>query len=923
MSLKTIIATLIIEPIYLVLESVFTFIYGLTGSYVIAFFGSCIPVALLFLPSVVCLERLFKRFSKKKYQKKNKGKILTALSRFLSDKVLFYIKNIFAVVGIILYDAVLLYVTKDFFAGFQSLSGVQLKGILDLSTQDSLLPLFGKTFNVIPVVFTLLNLASSVLCSKRCSFSYSLPAYALSIAVFVYSYNANSAFTLCLLIASMVIFAKSVVDCFKQREFITAVLMSLFGIFAACYFTFFYGDPTRKMKLFYLAVGVAFQLPLLFIVIEKLSEKIKKKSKKKIRGKATVFFSGCLFLFVLNGICIPSLVISSSPQDFVDIYYYHDPSLYIVSSAALSCGVFIIWLGALYLMFKQRTRAVMDIVVWVYSGWSAINYAFFGKNLGIMTPALQYENGFDLKLKDQVINFFLLLIIAAVFVFVIIKFKNFVPSVLLICTAAVVAMSVTNIVYINSSVSELKKQADEIQEDEPRFTLSKNGKNVIVLMSDRAISCYIPYFINEKPELLEQFDGFTFYSNTISFGGNTNFAAPPVFGGYEYTPAEMNARDDVLLEDKHNEALKVMPHLFNEAGYDVTVLDPPYAGYQTVPDLSVFDEYSDIKTGITNGFFSNESSKKALIRNNYRNFFCYSIVKTAPLVMQETLYDGAAYNNPDVVFQSITTEGEYKGQIADTVNTATGLDQNFMNWYNVLDNLDYITDIDDCDNDTFLMMYNGTAHSTILLQEPEYVPSMVIDNTAYEAENSDRYTVNGISLIMENKTQYAHYQSNMANILKIGEWLDYLRENGVYDNTKIIIVADHGGITNQIKELEQPQVFDSMAYCPLLMVKDFNSTGFTVCDDFMTNADVPTLAFDGLIDDPVNPFTGNPINSDEKTAHDQYLISSNDWQVDVNNGYQFLPANWHSVHDDIWNKANWKKIATDAVLTYDYKYTGD
>ena len=53
---------------------------------------------------------------------------------------------------------------------------------------------------------------------------------------------------------------------------------------------------------------------------------------------------------------------------------------------------------------------------------------------------------------------------------------------------------------------------------------------------------------------------------------------------------------------------------------------------------------------------------------------------------------------------------------------------------------------------------------------------------------------------------------------------------------------------------------------PLLMVKDFNAKGFTVNEEFMTNGDTPTLATTGLIKDPVNPFTGKPINSNAKSG---------------------------------------------------------
>ena len=89
----------------------------------------------------------------------------------------------------------------------------------------------------------------------------------------------------------------------------------------------------------------------------------------------------------------------------------------------------------------------------------------------------------------------------------------------------------------------------------------------------------------------EQFSGFTYYPNVISFGPYTNFRTPALFGGYEYTPVEINKRNEESLVTKQNEALKVMPVLFEQNNYDVMVCDPPYAGYQWIPDLSIYDDF--------------------------------------------------------------------------------------------------------------------------------------------------------------------------------------------------------------------------------------------------------------------------------------------------------------------------------------------
>ena len=103
--------------------------------------------------------------------------------------------------------------------------------------------------------------------------------------------------------------------------------------------------------------------------------------------------------------------------------------------------------------------------------------------------------------------------------------------------------------------------------------MTSTGKNVVVLMMDMMIGSYIPYVFTEHPELVNQFDGFTYYPNTISFGPRTNMGSPALFGGYEYTPARLNERSNELLKDKHNEALRVLPTMFSNEGWDVTVSD--------------------------------------------------------------------------------------------------------------------------------------------------------------------------------------------------------------------------------------------------------------------------------------------------------------------------------------------------------------
>jgi len=426
---------------------------------------------------------------------------------------------------------------------------------------------------------------------------------------------------------------------------------------------------------------------------------------------------------------------------------------------------------------------------------------------------------------------------------------------------------------------------------------------------------YIPYLSKEKPELAEQFDGFTYYSNTISFGCLTNLGSPPLMGGYEYTPVEMNKRDTVPLVEKHNEALKVMPVLFSENGYEVSVYNPPYANYQWVPDLSIYDDYPEIKTYLTSGIFISAEDKAAVIENNHRNFFCFSIMKTMPLVVQPTLYNGGRYNNTDLK----KSARDKVDQVQYGLSVAEGLERVFVESYAVLENLSTMSRITEEEKNTFLFFYNDTPHGPALLQTPDYRAATEVDNREYDKTHTDRFTIGDRTLHLDTTQQMAHYHANMATMLQIGRWLDELKEQGVYDNTRIIMVADHGYPLSSHEELlaeENAANIPSVdAYFPLLMVKDFDSEGFSESDAFMTNADVPSLAVDGLIEDPVNPFTGKPINMDEKLAHDQIIIADREMFVDLCTGNTYLESYWISVKENIWEKENWQFSDVKTILT--------
>ena len=627
------------------------------------------------------------------------------------------------------------------------------------------------------------------------------------------------------------------------------------------------------------------------------------RQRKTDRNNKILLALAGLYMTVLTGLLIPSEIVAASPQEFTDIHYYRDPARYLAASGLSAAGAFLLF-GVLYgLLLSPKARKKYTLFMTVTAAWSAVNYMFFGRGYGIISSELRYEAFSAPGIGTVLVNLAALAVVAAAVLLIRKKWPVVLRLAALYGCIALAVMTVVNINTIKNGVKDTAASAARQTGEKAAFTLSREGKNVMVIMLDRTISGFVPYFMNEKPELKEQFDGFTWYPNTLSYGYHTNIAAPALYGGYEYNPDGLAKRDGLTLQEKHNEALKVMPVNFLEAGYEVTVCDAPYANYQWIPDMSIYDEYPEIRTYNTIGTYNEykEKTLEELDRVRNRNLFCYSLFRCAPSALQGMMYDWGMYLDIDA-----WTEGVEGFELL-------GVSSDFMNSYMVMKNLDIMTKVTDEPKDTFLMLTNEMTHNVIQLQEPNYEPRRNVDNTEYEAEHRIRRTDDGQELDMAEASELVkiHYHGDMSAFLLLGKWFDELRAEGVWDNTRIIVVSDHGcylglfgnDLREKYPELASSGAYspeqwtDTMCYNPLLMVKDFGATGFTTDNRFMTNADTPVLAFDSLIPDPVNPFTGNPVNGEGKNVPEQHLVES-EWAISTNNGTFFSDPVWITFRGD-------------------------
>lgn len=205
-----------------------------------------------------------------------------------------------------------------------------------------------------------------------------------------------------------------------------------------------------------------------------------------------------------------------------------------------------------------------------------------------------------------------------------------------------------------------------------------------------------------------------------------------------------------------------------------------------------------------------------------------------------------------------------------------------------LDLLPELTDFSS-DADSLVVLDNEATHEAIYLMGPEY-------RKAGNNEPDSKWS------------KEPQYTSMTGVMYRLGEFFQYLKDNGVYDNTRTIIVSDHGmGFDSGLFTPTKGVSLTKDCFVAILLVKDFGERDPMREDDaFMTNTNTPALASAGLIEDDRNPFSRNPLKVEDKDIWMKLVDAPAEaTRIRKNNGFTVAPSEWFTVKDDIYDPANW------------------
>lgn len=757
--------------------------------------------------------------------------------------------------------------------------------IKDMGRPDAVFSIGNFSVNILPIAMTAINCISGAIYSKGHGIREKIQIYGMAAVFLVVLYNSPAGLVLYWTMNNVFSLIKNIFYKMKNPLKVLYCIMTA-AIVAVSIFVLFIYDGGANMK-----KRLACSVPLLILIFLPLYLRLTNALYRKFlsplymdkKFRFLVFISAAAALCVLFGLAIPSSIIASSTQEFSNIDSYTNPAGFLFISFWQSFGIFIFWPLCIFLLFGKRIQSILAAFFSVLFFCGIVNAYIFAGDYGSMDPTLRFIDGIQTPGNLFTMLNALCIVVTAVIAVLIISVKKhrIASGITFVAFLSLALMALINISKITSEYKDFTKIAasgNDINPFEPKFHLSKDKKNVVLIMIDRAESSFFESICNDMPELKDMYHGFVYYPNTVSFNGHTLMGSPAVYGGYDYTPAAMNARKDIPLKEKHNESLLMLPKILTEqAGFKAYLSDLSWGNYSYISDMSFTKNLAGITGYKLEGKYTSdfkkeipsEKMKVTLSSGIERNLIWVSLFRSSPAAVRPAIY--------------------YRGSWW-AAEKASDLDS-ILNWFSELYFLPRITDYSS-QNETLTVITNETTHSNTDLS-----PLETIDK----------------SVLKDQKT--AAYYNYAAVLMAIGKWLDSLKENKAYDNTRIIIVSDHGiGYSKKSDRFKGEYRLDGYSIDhlnPTLLVKDFGSNSPLRTDmKFMTNADCPAIALDGIIENPVNPYTGNPITQESKK--DGVIVTTENLFMPYHSksSYTFTVSadSWYKVKDNIFNIDNWSKL---------------
>ncbi len=341
---------------------------------------------------------------------------------------------------------------------------------------------------------------------------------------------------------------------------------------------------------------------------------------------------------------------------------------------------------------------------------------------------------------------------------------------------------------------------------------SKNEKNTVVVMLDAFTGSHVKQIVEEYPDILESYRGFTWYPDTLPSGNSTIASIPSIVCGLNCKPEALNAQPEDLLAEKIN---RHFAGLVNTLGpnidaslYERNWLEPQRLRKYTELDPLLIRHLGDSYVN------------RYIQKNNLDAGRGDSDV----FLLSVSLFNSVPWSLKNMIYKD--------GRWIETLvrdKSSTLVLRALRDWA-LFDSLPELSNAE-AQKGTYKFIDTELTHN----------PWFMEPGSCKILKNPKRTTrADGI---IDN-----HLVTEACSLQALGRWFDWMKKEGVFDNTRIILVSDHSSIDCPllIKNLGdyRHQVGRVSA---LLLVKDFNAQ-----HDFKTDWSSQSIANVGemVIDSP-------------------------------------------------------------------------
>jgi len=640
-----------------------------------------------------------------------------------------------------------------------------------------------------------------------------------------------------------------------------------------------------------IALDLAINLSYLDVLVSKCFQESDKRSE-------SLFTNALAALTVLTFIALPLTVLSSgSSADFEESLFYYANYLIIFSI------IFFTMLFVFFRLLSSKWKRFFSVLFAILAFSSLFNAFVFTGSYGDMSHFV-FSDDIIISNISRALNIVVILATSILVAAAFLKKKiHIATTILTLTTISLFFLSISE-AYTFQHKRNSGEKIVKAKPGEKLFTFSKTKENVVVLMIDRFIGGYMPELLKIVPGLKKDLDGFVWYPESFSPGSYTISGVPPIMGGWEYYVKNVNAtRQDVPLLKKLDESAKIMPHNFDKNGFDVGVYTNDLTRWLKEDDKEHIGKSNFIEVDFT------KYRKRWLAKSKVREMnaddqmrkkmLVFGLFRVSPLIFRIPIYNDGKwhiekeekYKKPDKKkFVSFHQKSKWRR------NTT-------LKYYAFLDLLPEMSTISDDGRGKFYYFNNDLTHE----------PHSINMNFEFQADGKVHYPKKMHKKFNKSTNSLKHLYTDGSALRLFRNWLNWMKENGVYDNTRIIMISDHGrDVYNPAfkkkkikggRKKSHPSYFNN-----LFLFKDFNSRGEIKTDrTFMTSMDVPSLAMKDLFV-PINPYTGKVIESPEEKF--PYTVYDTQWRSEKQAKFKFK---YHEAYEittkkDLFYPNRWKLI---------------